>query len=222
MAALATLDADSGAPYASLVTVATAMDGAPLALMSKLAQHWRNIEADSRVSLMFDATEGHDDPLAGPRVSVMGRAHISDKPADMRRFRARHPAAFYADFGDFSCFRIEPERAHLVAGFGRVDWIERGELLLGSALTGTLEDQEPDILQHMNRDHGDAVHLFATMLKGAEPGPWEMTAIDPEGLDLSAAARHLRVDFSEPVSDAQAARSALVGLTRAARALGDA
>jgi hypothetical protein len=222
LAALATLDADTGAPYASLVSVATAMDGAPLALMSRLAQHWRNIEADPRVSLMFDASEGHEDPLAGARVSVMGRASITGNPAEERRFRARHPAAFYADFKDFSCFRIEPDRAHLVAGFGRVHWIERADLLLPPGATAALEADEPDILAHMNRDHADAVHLIATMLLGVEPGAWEMTGIDPEGIDISIPARHLRVDFAAPVSDSAGARRAVAELTREARARGDA
>lgn len=220
-AALATLDADSGAPYASLVSVATTMDGAPLALMSRLAQHWRNVEADARVSLIFDSGRGGVDPLAAPRVSVMGRAAISGNDGDMRRFRARHPAAFYADFKDFAVFRVEPERAHLVAGFGRVDWIDGGELLLTGAETRALEDAEPDIIAHMNRDHADAVMLYATMLVGAEPASWEMTGIDPEGIDIAAADRRLRLPFAEPVHDAGAARAALAALAQEARARGD-
>lgn len=222
MAALATLDADTGAPYASLVSVATAIDGAPLALMSKLARHWQNIEADPRVSLVFDATQGHDDPLAGARASVMGTAAITENPADMRRFRARHPGAFYSDFADFACYRIEPERTHLVAGFGKIEWLERDQVVLGRELTGTLEDDEPDILKTMNRDHGEEVMLLANLLLGAEPGPWEMVGIDPEGADIAAAARHLRLEFTEPVSSGEDARAALVELTREARARGDA
>ena len=222
MAALATLDADTGAPYASLVSVATAIDGAPLALMSKLAQHRQNIEADPRVSLIFDATQGHEDPLAGARASVMGTAEVTEKPADMRRFRARHPGAFYADFADFSCFRIEPERTHLVAGFGKIEWLERDQVVLGPELTGSLEDEEPEILLLMNRDQSGAVMLMATMLLGAEPAPWEMVGIDPEGVDIAAAARHLRLEFDEPVSNSGEALEALTRLTRDARARGDA
>src|SRR6202166_4040180 len=49
--ALATLMPGSGDPYCSLVNVATAADGAPLLLISKLALHTKNILADPRVSL---------------------------------------------------------------------------------------------------------------------------------------------------------------------------
>ena len=222
MAAIATLDADTGAPYASLVNVATAMDGAPLALMSKLAQHRQNIQADARVSLVFDATQGHEDPLAGARASVMGTAAITERAADMRRFRARHPGAFYADFADFSCFRIEPEKNHLVAGFGKIEWLGHDQVVLGRELTGSLEEDEPEILSHINRDQSRAVMLIAPMLLGAEPARWEMVAIDPEGVDIAAAARHLRLEFDAPVSSKSQALEALTRLTRDARARGDA
>src|SRR5436305_1465105 len=88
-----------GRPYASLVLVATAADGAPLLLLSDLAQHSINIKADPRVALLFDGTAGRADPLTGPRVSLLGRAAPSAAPGDRARFLARHPAAaLYADF----------------------------------------------------------------------------------------------------------------------------
>ena len=220
-AALATLDAETGAPYASIVSVATAIDGAPIALMSRLAQHWRNIEADPRVSLLFDPGEGDEDPLARARVSVMGRAAITEDACENRRFRARHASAFYAEFADFACLRIEPDRAHLIAGFGLVEWIEGERLVLDAASIGTLGQAEPEIVSHMNRDHGDAVHLYATMLMGAEPAAWALSGLDPEGVDIASPTERLRLDFTTPVSDAQSARAALVDMAREARAKGD-
>ncbi|MBX4303932.1 pyridoxamine 5'-phosphate oxidase family protein, partial [Mycobacterium tuberculosis] len=49
--ALATLMAESGDPYCSLVNVATHPDGSPILLISRLAVHTRNLLADPRVSL---------------------------------------------------------------------------------------------------------------------------------------------------------------------------
>ena len=46
--ALATLMPARGDPYCSLVNVATAADGAPLMLISRLAVHTKNILADPR------------------------------------------------------------------------------------------------------------------------------------------------------------------------------
>src|SRR4051812_16006835 len=69
--ALATLDRESGAPFASLVTVATDRDGSPLLLLSRLAAHTLNLEADCRASLLL-AERGKGDPLAHPRLTVLG------------------------------------------------------------------------------------------------------------------------------------------------------
>src|SRR6516165_184267 len=71
--ALATLMPGAGDPYCSLVNVATAADGAPLLLISRLAVHTKNILADPRVSLMIDERKAGD-PLQGARVMLMGTA----------------------------------------------------------------------------------------------------------------------------------------------------
>ena len=114
-----------GAPYASLVLVAADLDASPLLLLSDLAQHSRNIAFDPRVSLLLDGTEGHADPLAGPRLTLLGRAEAVADPRLLARFAARHPSsALYAGFADFRLYRVAVERGHLVAGFGRIDWID--------------------------------------------------------------------------------------------------
>ena len=216
-AALATLDANSGAPYASLVTVATAIDATPIMLMSELALHRRNISADSRVSLLFEEADGTGDPLARARVSVAGRAELTQDDAIRQRFLARHTGAYYADFGDFDFFRVVPEAAHFVAGFGRVHAIEGEELIFGRDTVAELEAAESGILEHMNEDHADAIALYATMLHGAEPGGWRMIGLDPEGADLSNGSEELRIDFPEPITTPEEARSVFVALAQKAR-----
>ena len=104
--ALATLDRESGFPFASLVTVATDQDGSPLLLLSRLASHTVNLDADPRASLLLAET-GKGDPLAHPRLTVIGRAERVEGPNFRSRFLARHPkAALYADFADFSFVRL--------------------------------------------------------------------------------------------------------------------
>ncbi|MGH6931859.1 MAG: HugZ family protein [Dongiaceae bacterium] len=119
----------SGWPYGSLVLLAMAEDGAPLLLLSDLAEHAKNIAADPRIALLIDGTAGLADPLTGSRVTVLGRA---EKSADARltdRFVTRHPSAKrYAGFADFHPYRIAIAGAHLVAGFGRIHWIPAKEL----------------------------------------------------------------------------------------------
>ncbi|MFO0294160.1 MAG: pyridoxamine 5'-phosphate oxidase family protein [Rhodospirillales bacterium] len=71
-ATLATLGAAggpaAGEPYASLVLVACLHDATPVLLISRLADHTRNIAAEPRVSLLFDGTSGLDEPRTGARV----------------------------------------------------------------------------------------------------------------------------------------------------------
>ena len=219
-AALATSMAEGGWPYASLVLAAADHDGTPVLLLSRLAEHTRNLEADARASLLFDAVDGLERPLTGARATVLGRAERTVEPRLRARFLARHPdAAGYADFGDFSFFRLKVESAHLVAGFGRIHWVERADVIYDGEWAG-LAEREADIVAHMNGEHADAVQLYAAKLCGREGGGWRMTGCDPEGFDLARGADTLRLDFERPAADAEAARAELVRLVGRARAAG--
>ena len=91
--ALATLDRATGHPYASLILLATEPSGAPTFLISRLALHTRNLEQDSRASVLIDGTGGLGDPLTGGRLTLTGVARLSTSPTALRRFLARHPSA---------------------------------------------------------------------------------------------------------------------------------
>src|SRR6201990_1945097 len=113
--ALATLMAGSGDPYCSLVNVASHPDGSPILLISRLALHTKNILGDARVSLMLDE-RAEGDPLEGSRIMLAGRAEES-APEELallrRRYLNAHPSAeMFADFKDFSFFRIKPVGLH--------------------------------------------------------------------------------------------------------------
>lgn len=209
----------AGHPYGSLVLVAADHDAVPLLLISGLAEHTRNAADDPRVSLLFDGTKGLADPLTGARLTLLGLIEPAAKPHQRARFLARHPtAASYAGFADFSLVRVRPIRAHLVAGFGRINWIEGGDLAFDSSKAEALIQAEAGIVAHMNTDHADALALYATVLSSAEPGDWRMTGIDPEGIDLRAEPdRILRLDFESPIRDSAEARTRLVALAEQAR-----
>ncbi len=206
-----------GAPYASLVLVASDLDASPLLLLSDLAQHSRNIAFDPRISLLFDATGGHPDPLAGPRLTVLGQAEMVDDPHLLARFTARHPSAsLYAGFADFHLYRVAVERGHLVAGFGLIVWIEGRELRFAPD-TRVFAAAEPAILAHMNADHSEAIAVYAQNLLGRADAGWGMTGIDPEGADLRRDSEIARLDFPSPVLTPEAARAALGKLAEEAR-----
>ncbi|MCA8932084.1 MAG: DUF2470 domain-containing protein [Rhodospirillaceae bacterium] len=215
-AALATLMADGGAPYCSLVQVATADDGSPLLLLSDLAVHPANLKADPRVSLLFDGTAVHGATLEGPRLSLLGTIVVSDNPAHRTRYLARHPeAGLFADFTDFAIYAVTVTAAHLVAGFGRIDWIDPRQIVRPAP--PALAAAEAGILAHMNEDHADAILLYAEVLAEAPVGPWRMTGIDTDGIDLRAGGRVARVAFDAPVTDPVGARHGLIALVARAR-----
>src|SRR5579862_2406645 len=110
--ALATIDRNTGHPFASLVNVATDVDGSPSILISRLSTHTANLESDGRASVLLAAT-GKGDPLAHPRLTLIGSfARVPrDDPREARlrrRFLARHPKSeLYAGFADFSFWRLD-------------------------------------------------------------------------------------------------------------------
>jgi putative heme iron utilization protein len=217
-AALATLMPGSGDPYCSLVNVATAADGAPLLLISRLAVHTRNILADARVSLMLDERKAGD-PLEGARVMLMGTAAVADDPDARRRYLARQPEAeMFAGFADFAVYRIALKAAHLVAGFGRIVDLAPQDMLTEVADAEALLAAEPDILAHMNEDHADTCRLYATRLLGAADGPWRCVGCDPEGLELQNGRAALRLDFPQRVTSSGVLRQVLKQLADRARA----
>lgn len=219
-------DRDPGAPYGSLVTVATDQDGSPILLLSGLSDHTRNLAADARAALLLDDTEGLANPQTGSRATVMGRIErIADEATRdrcRRRFLARHPsAAMYAGFGDFAFFRMTVTRAHFVGGFARAVWIDDGTSLLTPAeVADALAAAEPGICGHMNEDHAEAVDLYATRLLGRDGSGWRMAAIDADGCDLVREDDSARLPFATPLKDAADARKVLVELVGRARDAG--
>src|SRR6187551_88176 len=148
--ALGTLMTGSGDPYCSLVNTATAFDGTPLLLISRLAIHTKNILADPRVSLMLDERKVGD-PLQGARVMLMGTAVATVDAEVRRRYLTHQPEAeMFAGFADFAFYRLVLNGAHLVAGFGRIVDLKPPDILTRVEDAAELTGSEPDILTHMN------------------------------------------------------------------------
>ena len=216
--ALGTLMPGSGDPYCSLVNVATAADGAPLLLISRLAVHTKNVLADARVSLMIDERK-EGDPLQGARVMLMGTAAATEDPDARRRYLDRQPEAeMFAGFADFAFYRVALKAAHLVAGFGRIVDLKPQDILTEIGDAAELVAAEPDILAHMNEDHAEACRLYATKLLGAPDGEWRCVGCDPEGLELQHGRTALRLAFPQRVRAPGAVRQVLKQMAEQARA----
>lgn len=218
-AALATLSPGDGWPMASRVSLATLIDGAPVFLSSALSGHTAALAADARLSLLI-GEPGRGDPLAHPRLTLVGRAERLDRdsPAHAtarRRFLARHPkAALYADFPDFCFWRVAIDRADYNGGFGQAFALTEADLRPRVPWAG-LEGTEAAAVAHMNAEHGSSVNHYARLC-GAADGAWVLTGIDPEGADLASGDQVRRLEFTTPVTDAASLRAALVALARRA------
>jgi heme iron utilization protein len=221
---LATIDRNTGHPFASLVNVATDADGAPLILVSRLSTHTANLEKDGRASVLLAST-GKGDPLAHPRLTLLGsfRQLLRDDPAEpraRRRFLAKHPKSeLYAGFGDFAFWRLDVVSAHLNGGFARAADLKAADVMADISDAAELIEAEDGAIAHMNEDHAEAVRLYATKLLGAEDGHWRLSGLDPDGLDLALGDLTLRLPFPERVTTAQALRKMVVELAAKARAL---
>lgn len=207
-----------GQAYGSLVIMACDHNARPLLLLSDLADHTQNIYANPHCSLLLDGTAGLIEPLTGPRVTLMGSVEKVEDEALLRRFTARHPgSSLYATFADFHLFRMKVDHAHLVAGFGRIHWMDGGKVTFDASAMPDLVAQEAGVIRHMNEDHADAIGLYANVILGLPGVGWKLTGVDPEGADLRRDGDVARLPFENPVHDTETARVELVNLVKQAR-----
>ena len=221
---LATLDRNTGHPFASLVNIATDTDGAPVILISRLSTHTANLETDGRASVMLAET-GKGDALAHPRLTVLGAfmpvpRDAADEARLRRRFLAHHPKSqLYAGFADFAFWRMNVASAHLNGGFARAADLTADDVLINIADAHDLIDAEEGAVAHMNDDHAAALNLYAVKLCGAPDGVWRCTGIDPDGLDLQNGPLSARLPFPQRITSPGALRMMLKDLAEKARAM---
>lgn len=117
-----------GYPYASVLPFTADEHHCPVLLVSRLAEHTRNLRGDPRASLLVTAPGSHN-VLEEPRLTLIGDARPLDaSPALLARYLRYQPdARRYLELGDFSFFRLQPRRARYIGGFSRMGWIDEAE-----------------------------------------------------------------------------------------------
>lgn len=204
----------AGYPFGSVAPFVTDHAGCPVILISTLAEHTKNIEADPRVSLIVQPFT--PDMQDAGRVTLVGRAErLADKDDLGPRYLRHLPQAeAYFAMHDFSFYRIAPERVRYIGGFGKIHWVEAGNYL---APEPALAEQEGGILEHMNSDHAQALRDYCRHYHGVETAAVTMVGIDGDGFDVRADGRLLRFAFHDLVHDAAEARQALVAMAQESR-----
>ena len=212
-----------GHPFGSVMPYAPDERGAPLLLISSMAMHTQNLEADSRASLLVTQPGWTEDPLAGGRVTLMGRAvRVPDRERSVARetYLARHPkAAFWVDFEDFAFWRLEVAEVYFVGGFAAMDWVTGADYV--TARPDPLSDAAEGIVEHMNRDHSTALLTLARAHADTEAEDATMLSVDRLGFRVrvrSGERLHgARIAFPREVVTAEQCRAVLVEMIRAAR-----
>jgi heme iron utilization protein len=204
-----------GYPFGSVVTCVPDHAACPLIYISRLAEHTKNIDADSRVSLLV--RDAGSDPQASARLTVVGNAvrATGDIATLQARFLAYVPdAARLVELGDFSFYRIEPATARYIGGFGAIHWISADAY---APPANSMPQCEAGIVAHMNAEHATALDDYCRHFKHRQPASVAMLAIDCDGFDVRADGELLRFDFDAPVADAESAHAALKSMTEQAR-----
>lgn len=214
-----------GHPFASLMPYALDETGRPIFLISSMAIHTQNLAGDPRASLFLAEPDWSGDPLAAGRLTLMGT--VKPIPGDVRAdaraaYLARHAnASYWVDFDDFAFHRLEVEDLYFVGGFAAMDWIDAAAYRAGRV--DPLADVAAGILEHMNRDHPDALVTYARGLGGApDAEAATMVAVDRLGFRLrirSGGRLHAeRIPFPEEVTSADDARRVLIRMLQDLRA----
>lgn len=206
-----------GAPFGSIAPFVLDHEGCPVILISTLAEHTRNLDADARCSLI--AHPCAQDPQAAGRVTLVGRAErLPDKQAQGPRYLRYFPEAEgYFGMHDFHFYRVRVQAVRYIGGFGSIHWIDAADF---APPANSLGDSEDAILQHMNADHAHNLLAYCRHVHGVQPAQARMVGVDVDGFDVRADDRLLRFDFEQPATDAGAVRQALVTLAKACRAEG--
>src|SRR6266567_6703751 len=212
-----------GFPFGSVMPYGLDNQGRPVFLISTMAMHTQNLQADPRASLLVTHHEASGDPLGESRVTLLGNVLLIPEPevAEARTlYLARYEnSKHWVDFEDFSFYRMDVVDVYYVGGFGVMGWVTASEY--DHAQADPLADSMMEIIEHMNADHKDALILLAREFARIESQEATMIAVDRLGfharLKTQEGMRGARVAFLREVSNPAEARMVLVEMVQQAR-----
>jgi heme oxygenase (biliverdin-IX-beta and delta-forming) len=203
-----------GYPFGSVTPYVLAHTGQVAVFVSAIAQHTANMRAEPKVCLTV-VEEATGNQQAAGRVTVIGDAapvpEASVPGVQARYFNLFPEARDYGQAHTFEFFWIEVQRVRYIAGFGQIFWVEPPEW------AGAIPEwsaQEPDILEHMNADHPQAVGAIARR-GGADPSEGaRLVAVDLEGCHVQVGPSRLYVPFADRAVASDDVRRSMIELAR--------
>ena len=198
--------AEPGYPFPSVVPYCLDREGRLLMLLSRLAQHTRNLSTDPRCGLSVSAHRDGD-VQQSTRLACLGDVSAVD-PADQaahgRWFRYFPHTQPYREQLDFSLYRLSPKRFHFNGGFATARWLGSDQVLRDSPFD---EAGETELLATLQ----DPVPRLSEDQVGAAAAPVRLVGIDPWGLDLARGERLVRIGLPGPLIDRAQIYGAIVG-----------
>lgn len=184
-----------GYPYPTALPFAPDARHRPVVLVSRLAEHARNLEADSRAGFLIVDPPPNDDILNGERLTLLGQFVPGGlEPSLVRRYLRYHPdAERYLALGDFSFRVLEIERMRYIGGFGAMGWLDAEEL---DPLEPLADEDETALIEYFDR------HV-------SRPGLVRLAGIDRYGADLKVEGQRRRYAFDSAKTDLCALEQAL-------------
>lgn len=212
-----------GFPFGSVMPYGLDDRGRPIFLISTMAMHTQNLQADPRASLLVTQEDGSRDPLGAARVTLVGSVLPVAAPevADARDlYLSRYAnSKYWVDFEDFSFYRMNVVDVYYVGGFGVMGWVSSSEY--DGSQPDPLANSMAEIIQHMNADHKDALVLLARQFAGIESQEATMTAVDRLGfhvrIQTQDGMRGARIAFLREVGNPAETRKVLMKMAQQAR-----
>ncbi len=212
-----------GFPFGSVMPYALDDHGGPTFLISTMAMHTQNLQADPHASLLVTQQDTEGEPLGASRVTLLGNVLPVPTPdlPEARRLYLEHHAnsKYWVDFEDFSFYRMEVVDVYYVGGFGVMGWVSASDY--DRSQPDPLADSMGEIIQHMNADHRDALVMLAQTFAHIDSTEATMTAVDRLGfhvrLKTAEGIRGARIAFLQEVRDATETRKVVVEMVKQAR-----
>ncbi len=175
-----------GFPFGSVMPYGLDDRGRPIFLISTMAMHTQNLQANPRASLLVTQNDTDGDPLGASRVTLVGNVLPlpESEVAEARKlYLARYAnSKYWVDFEDFSFYRMDVVDVYYVGGFGVMGWVTASEY--DRSQPDPLADSMGEIIQHMNADHKDALVLLAQEFARIESQEATMTSVDRLGFHV--------------------------------------
>ena len=215
-----------GFPFGSVMPYGLDEHGRPIFLISTMAMHTQNLQADPHAGLLVTQQDTEGEPLGASRVTLLGTVLPIPKAelAEARKlYVERHAnSKYWVDFEDFSFYCMDVVDIYFVGGFGVMGWVSASDY--GRSQPDPLADSMAGIIQHMNADHKDALGLLALKFAHIDSTEATMTAIDRLGfhvrLKTAEGMRGARIAFLREVNNQGETRKVLVEMVQLARSLG--